>query len=88
MKRFAAAVTLMGVSFATAAVPAPLLEFLQQGRRFPTRLLTFAFSVRFVSLPETSLLARSLPGPASCRQALPVARPPRQPTATAPRASA
>jgi hypothetical protein len=58
MKRFAAAVTLMGVSFATAAVPAPLLEFLQQGRRLPTGLLTFAFGVHFDRAARLSLSVR------------------------------
>ena len=50
MKPFAAAVTVLGAFFATAAVPSPLLEGLQQRQGFPTGLLTLAFAVYALSL--------------------------------------
>jgi hypothetical protein len=50
VKWFAAAVTVLGVFFATAAVPSPLLEFLRQRWGFPTGLLTLAFAVYALSL--------------------------------------
>ena len=60
MRQFAAAVTLLGVFFATAAVPSPLLEFLQRRRGFPAGLVTFAFGVYALSLLATLLLAGPL----------------------------
>jgi MFS family permease len=60
VRQFAAAVTLLGAFFATAAVPSPLLEFLQQRWGFPTGLLTFAFGVYALSLLATLFLAGSL----------------------------
>ena len=70
MKSFAAAVTVLGVFFATAAVPPALLEFLQQRWRSPTGMLTFAFAVYALSLLVTLLVAGSLSDRAGRRPVL------------------
>jgi predicted MFS family arabinose efflux permease len=70
MKPFAAAVTVLGAFFATAAVPSPLLEFLQQRQGFPTGLLTLAFAVYALSLLATLLVAGSLSDRAGRRPVL------------------
>jgi predicted MFS family arabinose efflux permease len=70
VKSFAAAVTVLGVFFATAAVPSPLLEFLQQRWGFPTGLLTLAFAVYALSLLVTLLVAGSLSDRAGRRPVL------------------